>query len=99
MSLSLSLLYAYIYIYNEYLGKYISNESNSKKLFEIFLAEKEINLLAGTAWLFSDPRLDEELDYLFIEEAGQVSLANMVNNVIIYIYIYNILVYNTSHSL
>ena len=38
----------------------------------------DANLIAGTAWLFSLPDLDQELDYLFIEEAGQVSLANLV---------------------
>lgn len=35
-------------------------------------------LFAGTAWLFSDERLDQHLDYLFIDEAGQVSVANVV---------------------
>jgi predicted RecB family nuclease len=33
-------------------------------------------LIAGTAWLFSDPDMDQSVDYLFIDEAGQVSLAN-----------------------
>jgi len=36
------------------------------------------NLVAGTAWLFADPDLDQSLDYLFIDEAGQVALANLV---------------------
>jgi predicted RecB family nuclease len=36
------------------------------------------DMLAGTAWLFSDPDLDQTLDYLFVDEAGQVSLANLV---------------------
>ena len=35
-------------------------------------------LLAGTVWLFSDPGLDQKLDYLFVDEAGQVALANLV---------------------
>jgi uncharacterized protein len=35
-------------------------------------------LIAGTAWLFARPELDQQLDYLFIDEAGQVSLANTV---------------------
>jgi len=35
-------------------------------------------LLAGTAWLFSDARFNDCLDYLFIDEAGQVSVANVV---------------------
>lgn len=35
-------------------------------------------LIAGTAWLFSEPGLDQCLDYLFVDEAGQVALANLV---------------------
>jgi len=35
-------------------------------------------LIAGTAWLFSRPEIDRQLDYLFVDEAGQVSLANVV---------------------
>jgi uncharacterized protein len=33
-------------------------------------------LTAGTAWLFADPRFDRRLDYLFVDEGGQVSLAD-----------------------
>jgi hypothetical protein len=33
-------------------------------------------LAAGTAWLFADPRFDGTLDYLFVDEGGQVSLAD-----------------------
>ncbi len=33
-------------------------------------------VLGGTAWLFSDPAFDGTLDYLFVDEAGQVSLAD-----------------------
>lgn len=35
-------------------------------------------IVAGTAWLFSRPEWSAELDYLFIDEAGQVPLANAV---------------------
>lgn len=35
------------------------------------------SLIAGTAWLFSDAAADEMLDYLFVDEAGQVALANI----------------------
>lgn len=35
-------------------------------------------LIAGTAWLFSDPALDQAVDYLFIDEAGQVSQGNLI---------------------
>lgn len=34
--------------------------------------------IGGTAWLFSRPELVGTLDYLFIDEAGQVALANAV---------------------
>jgi len=39
-------------------------------------ADTRVKLVAGTAWLFADERLDQSFDYLFIDEAGQVSLAN-----------------------
>lgn len=35
-------------------------------------------LIGGTAWLFSRDDMAEHLDYLFVDEAGQVSLANLV---------------------
>jgi predicted RecB family nuclease len=35
-------------------------------------------LVAGTSWLFSRPGMDGQLDYLFIDEAGQIALADAV---------------------
>lgn len=35
-------------------------------------------LIGGTAWLFCREELDHYLDYLFVDEAGQVSLGNIV---------------------
>jgi len=35
-------------------------------------------LVAGTAWLFSREEMDSRLDYLVVDEAGQVSLGNLV---------------------
>ena len=35
-------------------------------------------LVAGTAWLLAKEPLRQHFDYLFIDEAGQVSLANMI---------------------
>ena len=35
-------------------------------------------LVAGVAWLFARPDLDLAFDHLFVDEAGQVSLANIV---------------------
>ena len=36
------------------------------------------NILAGTAWLFCRPEFDQSLDYMVVDEAGQLSLANVV---------------------
>ena len=53
---------------------------NGKNIREsrIELVTKNCLIYAGTAWLFSDARLDQKLDYVFIDEAGQVSLANSI---------------------
>lgn len=37
-----------------------------------------VDVVAGTAWLFAREELAGSLDYLFIDEAGQMSLANVV---------------------
>jgi uncharacterized protein len=49
---------------------------NSKHLANF--TDTGVHLLAGTAWLFAREELDSSLDYLFIDEAGQVSLADAV---------------------
>lgn len=36
------------------------------------------NLVAGTAWLFARPEHNQAFDYLFVDEAGQVSLGHLV---------------------
>ncbi|HEV3123176.1 MAG TPA: TM0106 family RecB-like putative nuclease [Candidatus Dormibacteraeota bacterium] len=36
----------------------------------------EVDVVAGTSWLFSDARFDGILDVIVIDEAGQMSLAN-----------------------
>jgi predicted RecB family nuclease len=38
----------------------------------------EARLVAGTAWLFADPDADQQFDALFVDEAGQVALANLI---------------------
>jgi uncharacterized protein len=35
-------------------------------------------LVAGTSWLFADEGMEQSLDYLFIDEAGQLALADVV---------------------
>lgn len=42
------------------------------------LLSGDYQLLAGTAWLFARSEFDQCLDFLFVDEAGQVSLANLV---------------------
>jgi uncharacterized protein len=54
-------------------GKLIRDEKDNQAVIG-----SQAQLLAGTAWLFSDPDLDQALDYLFVDEAGQVALANLV---------------------
>jgi hypothetical protein len=41
-------------------------------------ARYEGGVVGGTAWLFSRPDWEGVLDYLFVDEAGQVSLANAI---------------------
>ena len=36
------------------------------------------DLIGGTAWVFADEGMDQHLDYLFVDEAGQVSLGNLL---------------------
>ena len=36
------------------------------------------DLIGGTAWLFAEASLDQQLDYLFVDEAGQVALGMLV---------------------
>jgi len=37
----------------------------------------EANIVGGTAWLLCRPEMNQQFDYLFVDEAGQVSLANL----------------------
>jgi len=37
-----------------------------------------LRLVGGTAWTFAPQEADQTYDYLFVDEAGQVSLANLV---------------------
>jgi predicted RecB family nuclease len=38
----------------------------------------DADVVGGTAWLFSRADFDQHFDYLFVDEAGQVSIANLV---------------------
>jgi RNase_H superfamily/AAA domain len=45
----------------------------------IRLNSGEANLAAGTAWLWASPKMTESVDVLFVDEAGQISLANVIS--------------------
>jgi predicted RecB family nuclease len=51
----------------------------SKSVDYVFGAGRSrFNLVGGTAWSFSEKAAVDGFDYLFVEEAGQVSLANLI---------------------
>jgi predicted RecB family nuclease len=54
-------------------GRFITSVAKNE---EIEAADAQ--LIAGTAWLFARDGMDQALDYLFIDEAGQVALADAV---------------------
>lgn len=54
---------------------YIENVASGDAIAE---ANPPSQLVAGTAWLLAKPDFWGQFDYLFIDEAGQVSLANMI---------------------
>ena len=41
---------------------------------------EDYSLYAGTSWFFVDPRMNKALDYMFIDEAGQVALGTTIAN-------------------
>ena len=53
-------------------GKFIENIERTESI------SPDFDLFAGTAWLFTDEQFRAELDYLFIDEASQISLANVI---------------------
>jgi uncharacterized protein len=60
---------------NQVESDFIENITNNKTIENM---GSQIQLLAGTAWLLSRPAFWNTFDYLFIDEAGQVSLANTI---------------------
>jgi uncharacterized protein len=54
-------------------GVYVESSENQD---DFSTPEEDVLLLAGTAWLFSREEMDGVVDTLFVDEAGQVSLAD-----------------------
>ncbi|MBP8274041.1 MAG: AAA family ATPase, partial [Acidobacteria bacterium] len=55
-------------------GSVLAIQDNAAALTQ--LQSGAVNVLGGTAWLWSRPEFAKSVDVLFIDEAGQVSLAN-----------------------
>ena len=54
-------------------------ESLSPDRLERGLRNGELDLVAGTSWLWSRPQFAGSADVLFVDEAGQLSLANVLS--------------------
>ncbi len=59
-------------------GEFVADVDKNNDIFDGLAGPGAYQLVAGTAWLFADAKLDQRLDYLFVDEAGQVALANLV---------------------
>jgi predicted RecB family nuclease len=58
---------------DELRGRLIADTSSNEEC-----ESSDAQLIAGTSWLFARANMTARLDYLFIDEAGQVSLADAV---------------------
>ena len=54
-------------------GTFIQNTTDNDEC-----ATSSAQLIAGTSWLFSRPAMEGRIEYLFVDEAGQLSLADTV---------------------
>jgi predicted RecB family nuclease len=52
--------------------------TNSSSTVEAAIAADEIDVVAGTPWLFARGSFPAKLDYLVVDEAGQMALANVL---------------------
>ncbi len=62
----------------EFGGQFIEDVYNNEDIWGNLEDEFGFKLVAGTAWLFADADMDQQLDYIFVDEAGQVAVANLV---------------------
>lgn len=56
---------------SEFAGEFFENTDDPK-----VCDASDADVVAGTVWQFARPAMEQTLDYLFIDEAGQVSLAD-----------------------
>ncbi len=62
----------------EFGGQFIEDVFNNDDISTFLDGADAYQLVAGTAWLFADAKMDQKLDYIFVDEAGQVAVANLV---------------------
>jgi len=55
----------------------ITETTSNEKVFAL-LSSGEVDVAAGTAWLWAREEADGSVDILFVDEAGQMSLANVL---------------------
>jgi predicted RecB family nuclease len=56
-----------------YEGRFIESTGSNEDMLD-----EELQLLAGTSWLFAREELDQHVDTLFIDEGGQFALADAI---------------------
>ena len=59
-------------------GEFIEDVFENNDILDCLEGFGAYQLVAGTAWLFADSGIDQRLDYIFVDEAGQVALVNLV---------------------
>ena len=57
---------------SQFQGQFIQDVTSAGEV------QPQHQLVAGTAWLFSRPEFEQAFDLLFVDEAGQVALANLI---------------------
>ena len=60
------------------LGDERIERTSRNEVVEEALREGDVHIVAGTSWLFTREGMDQSLDYLIVDEAGQMSLADVV---------------------
>jgi uncharacterized protein len=58
--------------------QFIDSDFIENVMDDITIVRARPQLVAGTAWLLSKQPFRETFDYLFLDEAGQISLANLI---------------------
>jgi len=61
-------------------SKKVRAVDNTQGVFALcsYMKDMAFSLIGGTAWAFSNEAAKGKLDYLFVDEAGQISIANLV---------------------